>query len=340
MGCCCCVTGLLALIGLVVVVRKLAKLLFTVFKCATGNPTQALQVYKGKKADAAAAAEDKDKKEGPWAVVTGASMGIGRADAEVLAKAGYNLVLLALEEDKLAEAKEELEKAHGVKVETIPINFVDTRGDDWARLGERIAALGDIAVLVNNAGLTVDPPGLLHEVDAAQCERIVAVNVGALTQLTRALLPALLAHREKTGARALVVTMSSFVSRVPVPMLLVYSASKKYTQHFSQALAAEYCGRIDVISAAPWWVATPMTRIRRSNWRTLSPNAFANGVFKFAGASRAEVDPYWLFALLDLAVESLPAALLYKPIMSFMTTVRKAFFRRKARQEQEAKKDN
>jgi len=267
-------------------------------------------------------------------------MGIGRADAEVLAKAGYNLVLLALEEDKLGEAKEELEKKYNITVETIPINFCDLHGDDWTKLGERIAAFGDIAVLVNNAGLTVDPPGLLHEVNSAQCERIVAVNVNTLTMLTRALMPALLQHHEKTGLRSLVVTMSSFVSRVPVPMLLVYSASKKYTQQFSMALAAEYGGKVDVISAAPWWVATPMTRIRRANWRTLSPEQFANGVFKFAGSSHSEVDPYWLFALFDLAVESVPPCFVYKPIMNFMKVVRDAYFRRKERMEKEAKKDN
>jgi len=123
-------------------------------------------------------------------------------------------------------------------------------------------------------------------------------------------------------------------------MLLVYSASKKYTQQFSMALAAEYAGKVDVISAAPWWVATPMTRIRRANWRTLSPEAFANGVFKFAGASHSEVDPYWLFALFDLVIESVPPAIVYKPVMNFMTVVRKAYFRRKERMEKEAKKDN
>ena len=326
----CCVIGF---VGLVVVAKALWKFVGTLLRCALGNSVKALQTYKPR-------AKDGEEQKRPWAVVTGASMGIGRADAEVLARAGYNLVLLALEDDKLATAKEELEKAHGVSVETITVNFVELRGDDWTQLGARIAALGDIAVLVNNAGLTVDPPGLLHEVDAAQCERIVAVNVGALTQLTRVLMPALLEHHEKTGARALVVTMSSFVSRVPVPMLLVYSASKKYTEQFSRALAAEYCGKVDVISAAPWWVATPMTRIRRASLRVITPEAFANGVFKFAGASHAEVDPYWFFALLDLLLGCVPTALVYKPIMAFMTKVRKAFFRRQARKAQEEKKDN
>lgn len=322
---CCFLCWFFALIGAIVVAKKLYKFFSTVIRCLIGNPTKALQTYKPREGQAKS-----------WAVVTGASMGIGRADAEVLAKAGYNLVLLALEEDKLGEAKQELEEKYKVTVETIPINFCQVHGEDWAKLGARIAAFGDIAILVNNAGLTVDPPGLLHEVDPAQLERIVSVNVDTLTQLTRALMPALLEHKEKTGARALVVTMSSFVSRVPVPMLLVYSASKKYIHQFSMALAAEYKGKVDVISAAPWWVATPMTGIRRANWRTLSPAAFANGVFKFAGSSRSEVDPYWLFALFDLVVESVPPAIVYKPIMNFMNVVRKAYFRRKERREKEA----
>jgi len=330
-GGCCFFCWFLALVGAIVIIKKLYKLFSTIFKCTVGNPTRALQTYKPR-------SEGENKKPTSWAVVTGASMGIGRADAEVLAKAGYNLVLLALEEDKLGEAKKELEEKYGVSVETITINFCEITGDKWAELGKRIAALGDIAVLVNNAGLTVDPPGLLHEVDAGQCERIVAVNVNALTQLTRALMPALLEHKEKTGARALVVTMSSFVSRVPVPMLLVYSASKKYTQQFSMALAAEYKGKVDVISAAPWWVATPMTRIRKANFRTLSPEAFANGVFKFAGASHFEVDPYWLFALFDFVIESVPPSIVYKPVMNFMKVVREAYFRRKKRMEEEANK--
>jgi len=330
----CCFFGwFFAIIGIIVLAKKLYKLFRALFKLATGNPIRALQTYKPKES------KEEDKKSNSWAVVTGASMGIGAADAEVLAKAGYNLVLLALEEDKLNEVKEDLEKKYGVTVEAIPINFVDIHGEEWVKLGERIAAFGDIAVLVNNAGLTVNPPGLLHEVDPGQCERIVAVNVGALTQLTRVLLPALLEHKEKTGSRGLIVTMSSFVSRVPVPMLQVYSASKKYVHQFSMALAAEYAGKVDVVSAAPWWVATPMTHMRPS-WRAMSPEAFANGVFKFVGSSYSEADPYWLFALFDFVIESVPPFVVYKPIMNFMNVVRKAYFRHKEKKEQEAKKDN
>jgi len=79
-----------------------------------------------------------------------------------------------------------------------------------------------------------------------------------------------------------------------------------------------------------------MTGIRKSNWRTMSPEAFANGVFKFAGCSHFEVDPYWLFALFDFVIESVPPVLVYKPIMNFMNIVRKSYFRRQERKAKEA----
>jgi short-subunit dehydrogenase len=192
-----------------------------------------------------------------------------------------------------------------------------------------------VAVLINNAGLTVDPPGLLHEVTAEQVEKIVALNVGAVTALTHVGVRCMLSRKER-GQRSLVVSMGSFAARAPLPMLQVYSASKKYVEHLSAALAAEYSGRIDFVCGAPWWVATSMTRIRRANWRAVSPSYFVRGLLAYVGSGSwiDPVDPYPLHALCDVIVEAIPGCVVNKAVISFMTHVRSSFFRRQQREQQ------
>lgn len=160
------------------------------------------------------------------ALITGASSGIGRELARVMA-ARYELVLTARREDLLRELAVELKGLTRVRV--VPMDLARPEG---AR--ELFQAIGDetIDVLVNNAGFGsfgpfVETP-LDHELQLLQ------VNIVALTELTKLLLPAM-----KERGRGRILNVASTAAFQAGPLMAVYYASKAYVLHFSEALATE-----------------------------------------------------------------------------------------------------
>ncbi|MCG8914491.1 SDR family NAD(P)-dependent oxidoreductase [Actinokineospora sp. PR83] len=193
-----------------------------------------------------------------FAVVTGASTGIGAAIAERLAASGVHLVLVARSADRLDEAAERLSRRHGVTVRAFPLDLA--AADAPTRLAKSLADEGiEVEVLVNNAGLSARGPVL--DGDPARFRSLIDLNVTALTELTTLLVPAMVARGH--GA---VVNIASTGGYVPAPYLAVYAATKAYVVSFTQALWAETRGtgvRVVVVSPGP--TKTPMnTRGTRS----------------------------------------------------------------------------
>jgi len=164
---------------------------------------------------------------GAWAVVTGATDGIGRAVALELARRGLHLVLVGRSPAKLARVGKEV-RAAAPSCEVRGVAFdLAAAGEDAARRGvARVAAAvegRDVGVLVNNAGATYPCAAYFHEVEGPVWEAVVRVNVEAATRITRAVLP-LMAARGR-GAVVNVGSGSSVV--VPAfPLYAVYAASK------------------------------------------------------------------------------------------------------------------
>jgi uncharacterized protein len=167
------------------------------------------------------------------AVVTGATAGIGREFAEQLAGRGYDLLLVARDQPRLAEAAAALTATHHVEAEAFPADL--TRDDDVTRLAERLSASGRLAVLVNNAGF--GSRGKLAQSDPGKQTAMVRLHVLAPMRLTRAALPVLLANR--TGA---VVNVSSIASFLFSAGNVNYCATKAYLTTFTEGLAAELRG--------------------------------------------------------------------------------------------------
>jgi len=166
----------------------------------------------------------------PTALVTGASSGIGWELALELARQGHNLVLSARREDKLRQLQQQILAAH-------PNLTVTLQPADLSQPGAGAAlavALADqqIDVLVNNAGF--GDYGLFWETDARIMEEMLAVNVVALTALTRAILPSMVSR--KTGR---ILNVASTAAFFPGPYMAVYYASKAYVLSFSGALSEE-----------------------------------------------------------------------------------------------------
>ncbi|MCP2244056.1 hypothetical protein LX86_002786 [Lentzea aerocolonigenes] len=212
-----------------------------------------------------------------FAVVTGASTGIGSAIAERLAAHGVHLVLVARSADKLEEEAARLSRRHGVTVRALPLDLATA--DAPTRLAKTLADEEiEVEVLVNNAGVSVRGPVL--DGDPARYRSLIDVNVTALTELTALLMPAMVARGH--GA---VVNIASTGAYVPAPHLAVYAATKAYVLSFTQALWAETRGTgVRVVAVSPGPTKTPM------NARgTRTAEAVATTVFRALSGNRPSV---------------------------------------------------
>jgi uncharacterized protein len=169
----------------------------------------------------------------PWALVTGASSGIGAALARELARNGHDLVLSARSLTAMETLAEEL-RALGATATIMPANLAEPGAA--AGLVRDIGAAGiAIDVLINNAGLGAF--GRFNRTTDTRIDEMMQVNIVALTELTHALLPAMLAR-----GRGKIVLVASTASFIPCPYFAVYGATKAYVRSFGEALAQELQG--------------------------------------------------------------------------------------------------
>ena len=168
------------------------------------------------------------------AVVTGATGGVGALYAAGLAQRGYDLLLVGRQRNTLdAVAKAVTQKAN-VKVEAIVANLAEV--NDLARVEARISSDPVITALINSATAVTFSP--LAKLNSQALDETIAVNITALTRLTRAALPGFVAR----GAGA-IVNLASVLAFHPWPEFGVYNASKAYVVSFSQALQGEVAGK-------------------------------------------------------------------------------------------------
>ncbi len=173
---------------------------------------------------------------GRTALVTGASSGIGKAFAELLAAHGFALVITARRGDRLDALAAELTKTHGVAVQTLVADLAQP--DAPARIASELASRGvQVDFLVNNAGYGV--PGTFDRVAWADHARFMQVMVTAVLELTHRLLPGMI---ERGWGR--IINVASVAGMVPSPAgHTLYGASKALLIRFSEALNAENMSR-------------------------------------------------------------------------------------------------
>jgi hypothetical protein len=169
-----------------------------------------------------------------WALVTGASGGIGLAISRELAGQGHALWLVARDGVRLQALAEELKAAHGVPVRFTAIDLAAPGGVD--ALADGLLQEGIVpAVLVNNAGFGVYGE---HTQTAWRDEQgMIELNVTALTALTKRLLPGMVG-----SGRGRVLNVASTAAFQPGPYMAVYYATKAYVLSYSEALAEELQG--------------------------------------------------------------------------------------------------
>ena len=244
------------------------------------------------------------------ALITGASAGIGAEFARQLARAGYHLVLTARREERLRTLAEEIQARFPVQVEVLPADLDEPR--DLERLEERIRALDDLTLLVNNAGFGAG--GGFARNPAKPELKMIRVHVLASVRLARAVLPGMLDRGH--GA---IINVSSMAGFVPMPGSATYGATKAYLNSFSETLRVELAGSgVRVQALCPGMTHTELhqaaglreARIPRIAWMT-AEYVVAESL-KGLRENRTVVVPGLLYKILYLVANSLLGARLIR----------------------------
>ncbi|HEY3196418.1 MAG TPA: SDR family NAD(P)-dependent oxidoreductase [Nitrospirales bacterium] len=184
--------------------------------------------------------------KGNWALVTGASSGIGREFCIQLAAAGLNLVLVARSEKALESLGAELSKRHGIQTLVLAMDL--SRPNAAAELRSRLGPQGfKIRLLINNAAS--GRWGRFEAIHAEYYEEMIRLNIAALTSMCHLFLPDLTSF--PTSA---IINVSSPAALQPVPFMAVYAATKAFVHSFSQALYGEWSDRgvlVQTLSPGP-----------------------------------------------------------------------------------------
>ncbi|MDJ0514186.1 MAG: SDR family oxidoreductase [Methyloceanibacter sp.] len=234
---------------------------------------------------------------GPWAVITGASDGIGRAIATELAAEGFSLVLVARRKAILSEFAEELGAQYGTETRIID---ADLGSNEGTRSVEAKTKDLDVGLLVAAAGFGTSGPFVEGDVDTEL--DMIAVNCGAIAALVH-----VFARRLVERGRGGIVLMSSLVAFQGVPRATNYSATKAYVQSFAEGLAVELSPYgVDVVASAPGPVRSGFDkRAGMTLSMAQTPEEVAKGTLRALGR-RVTVRPGFLAWALETSLALLP----------------------------------
>lgn len=234
---------------------------------------------------------------GLWAVVTGASDGIGREFAVQLAGHGLNLVLVARRESVLAELANSLAAGHGIQARALAL---DLAGPGAAQ--RLAAATGDLDVGLLAASAGFGTSGNFLEANLDQELEMIDVNCRAVAALSN-----LFGRRFARQGRGGIILMSSLLAFQGVPRAANYAATKAYVQTLAEGLSLELApAGVDVLACAPGPVHTGFAA--RADMRmgmALKPADVARVTLSALGR-RTTVRPGWLSKLLELSFTGMP----------------------------------
>lgn len=179
-----------------------------------------------------------------WALITGASSGIGAEFATQVAARGMHLILAARRFDRMNDLANELNTRHGTNCHIVTIDLAEP--DAAQKLFDEVRRLGvEVELLVNNAG--VGMVGDIETTSPAAVTRMLRLNILTTSELTYRILPGMLERGH--GA---IINLSSAAAFQPVAFMSAYAASKSFLLHFSEALWAEARSRgVTIVAVCP-----------------------------------------------------------------------------------------
>ena len=187
------------------------------------------------------------------AVITGASSGIGAVYADRLARRGYDLLLVARDQERMGDLASRLASETGSDIDILAADLTDS--NDLAKLERILREDARVTLLVNNAGAGATAP--LLKSDVADMSRMIALNVEAVTRLTYAVVPAFVKRGDGT-----IINVASIVAVAPERLNGVYGGTKAFVLAFSQSLRHELANtgvKVQVVlpgaTATNFWAA-------------------------------------------------------------------------------------
>lgn len=261
------------------------------------------------------------KQTGGWgqqyALITGASQGLGKALAEECARRGLNLALVALPQSGLGQTAQEIAGRYAVRTEFLELDLTLAAGPEalcrW--VGERGL---DVAVLINNAGVGYN--ARFEDSSLRDNERCILLNNLALVKITRLLLPQLRRH-----PRAYILNVASLAAFFPMPSMPVYAPSKAFVLSFTLALRAELRGSsVSASALCPNGIRTNAECCRQieaaglaGRLTCLDPDQVAIYALRKMLEGRAVIIPGWLNRLAAGVSRLVPQSAVYAVVAAF-----------------------
>ncbi|PYH90212.1 NAD(P)-binding protein [Aspergillus ellipticus CBS 707.79] len=238
--------------------------------------------------------------KGSWAVVTGASDGLGKEFALQLARANFNILLVSRTASKLDTLRDELKtKFPAVQTKSLAMDFARNQDSDYEQLKALVDEL-DVAVLVNNVGKSHSIPTPFALTPEDELTDIVTINCLGTLRATQLVVPGMVLRK-----RGLILTMGSFGGLLPTPLLATYSGSKAFLQQWSTSLGSELEPHgITVELVQAYLITSAMSKIRRASATIPNPRNFVKAVLSKIGRNGGSPSyaysssPYWSHGLM------------------------------------------
>lgn len=267
------------------------------------------------------------KKYGKWAVVTGATDGIGKAYAFAFAKKGMSVLLISRTESKLQDVKKEIEAKgyDGVEVSYLVCDYSKFDKALQDKVAKVVKEL-EVGVLVNNVGISYRYPVFFHELTDDEVQNLMTMNIDSTVWMTRMVLPGML--ERKKGA---IVNISSGSAMYDMPLLAGYSGSKSFIEKFSRALNAEYKSKgVTCQCQIPFYVATKLAKLRKSLTVPTSTK-YVSLAIKWVGHGDCVVSPFLLHAIQGWVLDILPKSIVTSVVMNMHLGIRKRGLKKDAK---------
>ncbi|KAF9585785.1 hypothetical protein BGW38_000761 [Lunasporangiospora selenospora] len=275
---------------------------------------------------------------GGWAVVTGASDGIGKEFAFQLASKKLNLVLVSRTASKLKAIAEEIEQKYNVETKIYAMDFAKGADQDYQDLKKLLDPI-EVNVLVNNVGTNHEIPTPFEQETNEIMKNIVEVNINAAMKMTKIVVPQMIARKN-----GLIINLGSFAGLVPTPYLSVYSGSKAFLSSWSQAIGAELAPMgVHVQNVNTFFVVSAMSKIRKASMLIPFPKPYVRAVLGQIGISGGASTPftstpYYGHALANWVIDNLfTRSYWVKHNYDIQTDIRKRALRKREREAAAAK---